>query len=115
MKKIIIISIILIILLGIVTSCKLGEEAMNVEGVKMTAIIKNLDGKFEVEVIEGEYGASGLYWLNVSSDTVFTDENNAPIHKSKLKVGDTVEIIYDGKVMLSYPPQIVALKIQKIK
>lgn len=115
MKKIIILSIIFIILLGIVTSCEPAEEALNMNGVKMTAIIKNLNGKIEVEVIEDEYNGSGLYWLNVSNETVFADENNETIRRSELKVGDVVEITYDGKVMLSYPPQIIVLKIQRIK
>lgn len=115
MKKAILILIIFIMLLLVVTSCESNREVTSIEGVKMTAIIKNLDGKIEVEVVDGEYGASGIYWLNVSSDTVIADENDNSILKSNLKVGDVVEITYDGKVMLSYPPQIVALKIQKIK
>ena len=105
----------LIFLLGIMTSCEPTGEAANMEGVKMTAIIKNLDEKIEVEVIEDEYNGSGLYWLNVSNETVFADENNETIRRSELKVGDVVEITYDGKVMLSYPPQIIVLKIQRIK
>ena len=83
-----------------------------VEGVKMTAVIKNIDDKIEVEVIEGEYGASGLYWVNVGSDTIILDKNGNSTMKAFLQVGDTVEITYGGQVMMSYPPQIVALKIQ---
>ena len=90
-------------------------DAEKVEGVKMTAIIKNLDGKFEVEIIEGEYGISGPCWINTSNETVYADEDNNIIKKSDLKIGDLIEITYNGQVMLSYPPQVVAHKIQKVK
>lgn len=89
-----------------------GDGGENVEGVKMIALIKNIDDKIEVEVIEGEYGASGIFWVNVGSDTIYLDKNGNRTMKALLKVGDTVEITYGGQVMMSYPPQIVALKIQ---
>ena len=43
---------------------------------------------------------------------VYLDKNGNRTVKAFLKVGDTVEITYGGQVMMSYPPQIVALKIQ---
>ena len=89
---------------------KVNNDVENI--VKMTAIIKNIDDKIEVEVIEGEYGAFGIYWVNIGSDTIYLDENGSSIKKSSLKIGDTVEITYGGQVMMSYPPQIVAQKIQ---
>ena len=88
------------------------EEVENVEGVKMVALIKSIGDKIEVEVVDGEYGASGIYWVNVGSDTVYLDKNGNRTIKAMLKVGDTVEITYGGQVMMSYPPQIVALQIQ---
>ena len=111
MKKYIVV-VALLLLTCLLFSCLNNGGNENVEGVKMTAIIKNIDDKIEVEVIEGEYGASGIYWVNVSSDTVYLNENGNRILKSAIKVGDTIEITYGGQVMMSYPPQIVALKIQ---
>lgn len=105
----------LLLLACLLCACSPRQEVINMNGVKMTAIIKNLDGKIEVEVIEDEYNGSGLYWLNISNETVFADENNETIRRSDLDVGDVVEITYDGKVMLSYPPQIIVLKIKRIK
>ena len=101
-------------MVALIPSCALSEEEKNMQGVKMTAIIKNVntDTGLEVEVIEGEYGASGIYWVIISKDTVFADANGNRISKNSLKVGDTIEITYGGQVMLSYPPQIVAKKIQ---
>ena len=91
MKKIAFIASILLVLV-LVTSCYITEEEKNLEGVKMTAIIKNIDEKIEVEVIEGQYGATGIYWVNFSDDTVFTNAEGVRLSVSSLKVGDTVEI-----------------------
>lgn len=119
MKKIALI-VLFILVLTLFVSCylteavtkTLTEEEQNLEGVKMTAIVKSISDKIEVEVIEGEYGASGIYMVNFSSDTVFTDSDNVQLTVSDVEVGDVIEITYSGQVMLSYPPQIVALKVQ---
>ena len=111
MKKYIVL-VVFALLACLLFACTVNGGNKEVEGVKMTAIIKNIDDKIEVEVVEGEYGASGIYWVNVGSDAVILDKNGNRTIKTFLKVGDTVEIIYSGQVMMSYPPQIVALKIQ---
>ena len=111
MKKYIVV-VVLLLLACLLFSCLDNGGNESVEGVKMTAIIKSINDKIEVEVIEGEYGVSGIYWVIVSSDTVYLNENGNRILKSAIKVGDTIEITYGGQVMMSYPPQIVALKIQ---
>ena len=85
----------------------------DVEGAKMTAEVVFVGDKLEVNVIEGEYGASGPYWVITSSETVIVDQSGKRI--SKLNVGDKIEIIYSGQVMMSYPPQIVAKKITLLK
>ncbi len=86
------------------------EENMNT--VKMTAKINSITDRLEVEVIEGEYGASGIYWVLFNADTVFLDKNGNKTTLLYIKEGDTVEISYGGQVMMSYPPQIVALTVQ---
>ena len=117
MKKIILILSILL-LFALLISCDMGDDEQTMadgdttENVKMTAVIINIAEKIEVEVIEGEYGASGIYWVNVSSDTIFTDANGNCISASNLKIGDIVEITYGGQVAMSYPPQISAKQIQ---
>ena len=111
MKKIILI-VSVVLVLSLLVSCYITEEEQNMEGAKMTAVIKNIADKIEVEVIEGDYNVSGIYWVNISSETVFTDENNVRLSLSNLKVGDIIEITYSGQVALSYPPQISARKIQ---
>lgn len=111
MKKYIAITVFML-LASLLFACSSDMEVGNTEKVTMTAVINNLDGKFEVDVIVGAYGASGLYWINISDNAILIDENGNPISKSEFEIGDIVEITYDGKVMLSYPPQVVALKIQ---
>jgi hypothetical protein len=78
----------------------------------MLARVKSLEEKIEVEVISAKY-ASGIYWVLTSPATRILDEKGNIIKKADLKVGDTVKIIYNGQVMMSYPPQIVALDIER--
>ncbi len=80
------------------------------EGVTMTATIKQMGEKIEVEVTKSEY-ASGIYWVITSNDTVFTNTAGEALTRNDLQAGDSVEILYSGQVMMSLPPQIVALKI----
>jgi len=79
--------------------------------VKMRATVDKVSEKIEVTVIEGEYGAEGIFWVIVGDTTEIQDEHGSPLTPSDIKVGDTVEILYGGQVMMSYPPQIAASKI----
>ena len=80
------------------------------ESVKMRAVIKEIGEKIEVEVTESEY-TFGIHWVITHSSTAYYGKAGESITRSDLNVGDTVEILYSGQVMLSYPPQIVAAKI----
>lgn len=112
MKNIIKIAL-LVLSLSMLSSCIPGE---NSEGGNsgptfvLKATVNALGDKIEVDVFEGEY-ASGLYWVITSDATEFLDKDGNRIAKDDIKVGDTVEIVYNGQVMMSYPAQIVARKI----
>lgn len=110
--------IIIALTLAALCSCgglDLGADRENeIGGVKMTGEILAIGEKIEVNVIEGEYGASGTYWLIVSGDTKYYDAAGNGISLADLSIGDRVEIVYGGQVMMSYPPQIVARKITKL-
>ena len=67
-----------------------------------------------VEVIESKI-AFGTYHVLINSSTEFVGSDSVPINISDIKVGDTIEIIFDGKVMNSFPPQISAHKIILVK
>jgi hypothetical protein len=88
------------------------EEPMS-DGFKMTALVTALGEKIEVNVTESEY-ATGPFWIITSSNTAFLDKNGEKISKSDIKVGDAVEIVYNGQMMMSLPPQVVAREIRKI-
>ena len=78
--------------------------------VVMTAKIENVSDKIEVTVLESEY-TFGVHWVITSNETEFIGKNGEKISKGDLAVGDAVEIVYSGQVMMSYPPQIAARKI----
>ena len=87
MKKILITFLILSLIL--ISSCSLfenGENGMNT--TKMTAKIIAINEKLEVEVVEGEYGASGIYWVITGADTFFEDAQGNKISRSELGEGD---------------------------
>ena len=76
----------------------------------MTARIEAMGEKIEVMVTESEY-TWGTHLVITSFDTQYIGKSGDKITRDKLSVGQTVEIIYSGQVMLSYPPQIVAQRI----
>ena len=112
MKRILAVFLLLILSLSILASC--GDEPSDttpdVNGVTMTARIEAMGEKIEVMVTESEY-TWGTHLVITSDDTQYVGKNGERITRDKLSVGQTVEIIYSGQVMLSYPPQIVAKKI----
>ena len=77
---------------------------------KMTATVNEIGEKIAVDVIESEY-TSGIHWVITPNATEYFDKNGNAIFRSDIKPGDTVEILYSGQVMMSYPPQIVAARI----
>ena len=112
MKKYIALAIVILTLL--LAGCQ-GEGQTPITGdFTLKATVKNVDNiqSIEVEVIESEY-ASGPYIVHTSS-AAFINADGQPLDPSEIAVGDTLQISYSGQVMMSYPPQIVALKIQKL-
>ena len=91
-------------------SCEKQEGDAITTDFKMKAIVKSINEKIEVEVTEAEY-AYGPYWIIYNDQTVFLDKNGNKSTVESISVGDTVEIYYNGQVMMSYPPQVAALKI----
>ena len=77
---------------------------------KMIATITEIGEKITVDVVESEY-TSGIHWVITPNATEYFDKNGDAIFRSDIKPGDTVEILYSGQVMMSYPPQIVAARI----
>ena len=85
-----------------------------IDGTRMSAEILAIGEKIEVQVIEGDYEVSGIYWVIISPDTKYFVADGKGASLADFSVGDKIEIVYGGQVMMSYPPQIVAKKITKI-
>ena len=109
-------TLVLLLALTSLTSCGisgggttgLGKDP--VEGVKMTAKVTEVTDRLGVEVLESEY-AFGPYLVHMGEKVKICSKSGEIISLSDIKEGDTVEITYSGQVMMSYPPQIVALQI----
>ena len=104
---------ILLLSLSALTACGGDEQENDLptgDGVVMTAVITEVESRLQVEVTESEY-AFGPYIVIIGEQTSFFGKSGESISRDALKVGDTVEIVYNGQVMMSYPPQIVARQI----
>ena len=100
-----------IFIFPLINGCQNDLNEVEKEEFEMVAIVKNLDDRIEVEVIESDY-AFGIYWIITSEETKYLDKDDNIIFKEDIKVGDKIEITYNGQVMMSYPPQVVAHKIK---
>ncbi len=76
----------------------------------LTGIVLGVTDRIEIEVTNSDY-AYGVYWVLVSNNTEIFDAYGNKISLTGIKTGDSVEIVYGGQVMMSYPPQIVAHKV----
>ena len=102
-----------LLLLSVPTVAASGEDFYDIR-VKMTAEVLEVGEELLVEVIESEY-TSGPHLVIIASETLIADGDGEKISPSDIKIGDRIEIFYNGQVMMSYPPRIVARKIVKIK
>ena len=99
------------ICISLLFSC--AEDGSDTE-FKMKATVTGLSEKLEVDVTEAEY-AEGPYWIIISEETELLDSDGKEISRDEISVGDEIIIFYNGQVMMSYPPQVAARKIQVIK
>ena len=107
------------------TACAHGDDRLQTEtnqdgtavntenSVKMIALITAIDERITVEVLQSPY-TSGIHWVLTPAETVYLSKDGTRIEREDMTVGDTVEILYNGQVMMSYPPQIVAKQITRI-
>ena len=89
------------------------EDALSDDRFVMSATVVELGDKILVEVTESDY-AEGQYLVNVSDTAEIVNAKGKEIERDGIAVGDTVKIWYTGQVTMSIPPQIIALKIQKV-
>ena len=107
MKKLLSLLLLSVLLLP---ACGKPKGIENAEHTMLAEIVK-IEDKIEVTVLESPV-ADGPYLIITGEDTAYLNKKNKKISRDDLAVGDTVLIAYSGQVMMSYPPQIVALTIQ---
>ena len=102
-----------LLILMALTACDTAGSGDNTnigDEFKLTATVIAVNEKIEVDVVESQY-ASGIYLVITSTETKYYDNAGNEISREEIRAGDTVEILYGGQVMMSYPPQIVAARI----
>lgn len=105
----------LLILLSTLVSCGSDKgDDTDMNNFVMKAEITGVGDRIEVEVYEAEFGNEGPFWLIVDDATKILNKRGRSITASELKSGDKIKITYSGQVMMSYPPQIYAIKIELI-
>ena len=81
----------------------------------LKATITETDSKsITVNVTESD-AATGTLVVLLSEQTKLLDEAGQAIALSALGIGDKVEISYNGQMMKSFPPQIVATVIKRVE
>lgn len=101
--------LLLTILLGL-AACGNRDKDKSTE-YQMIAEIVKIEEKIEVTVVESAI-ADGPYLVITGKDTAYKNAKGKSITRGDLAVGDTILITYTGQVMMSYPPQIIAISIE---
>ena len=104
----------LLLLVACDTSAEDGVPVMGVPDTAprftMEATVCELGEKLTVNVTKSEY-TEGVHLVIPAENVTLTRVDGSPLSLSEIAVGDRLSIVYNGQVMLSYPPQIVALSI----
>ena len=100
--------------LTILTSCMADNSGGYGENNEPTFVAKatvlELGDKILVDVYEAEY-ASGSYLVIIPEGISIVGKSGENLTRGDIKVGNRLEITYNGQVMLSYPAQIVAHRV----
>lgn len=113
--------LLLLITLGALSSCGAEEGGIVNENPPaeeigdnfvMKGIVTGISDKIEINVYEAEY-AEGIYWIVIDKSTEIIDSSGNKISLSDVNAGEKIAVEYSGQVMMSYPPQVYAIKIKK--
>ena len=64
----------------------------------------------EMEIVDSEI-AFGPYRVLIGDITTFYGVNGEKIDREDIELGDVIEVVFSGQVMMSYPPQIAAKRV----
>jgi hypothetical protein len=102
----------ILLLVPLLFACTSKGENVDIE-YEITGTITEIGETIEMEVDDGQ-NASGTYLVITGKETDYYNENGDSIKRNALNAGDHIKVTYNGQVTRSLPPQIFALKIQKI-
>lgn len=111
MKRLCLLFLILL-LVPMLFACTSKGENVNIE-YETTGTITEIGESIEMEV-DPNQNAAGTYLVITGMETSYYNEDGNSIKRADLNVGDHIKVIFNGQVTRSLPPQIFALKIQKI-
>ena len=74
--------------------------------------VTNLGDKYalEIEIVDSTI-AFGPYRVLIGDATTFYGVNGEEISREDIELGDLIEVVFSGQVMMSYPPQIAAKRV----
>ena len=74
--------------------------------------VTNLGDKYalEIEIVDSNI-AFGPYRVLIGNATTFYGLDGEEISREDIELGDLIEVVFSGQVMMSYPPQIAAKRV----
>lgn len=94
----------------LLSGCKGGTRAA--DEYKFLAVVNALtDTEIEVTVTSDDGVHFGEYRVLTGESTEYTAADGTEISRDTIEKGDVIEITYNGQVMRSLPPQVVAISV----
>ena len=82
------------------------------DDVGFCAVVNSVDeSEIEVTVTSDDGVHFGTYRVLTTNKTVYDSTYGETVARDSIEQGDVIEVIYNGQVMRSFPPQVVATKI----
>ena len=87
------------------------DQSIPSGGAKMAGVVTDIGDRIAILVTDEVYKDQPMHIL-INDKTTFFDSNENKTTKESIKVGDSIVVTYSGQVMMSYPGQISAIKIE---
>ena len=89
-----------------------GSGASAASEYRFRAVVKTVaDSEIEATISYKDGIHFGDYRILTGADTKYYSADGAAIGREEIETGDVIEVTYNGQVMRSFPPQVVAIKI----
>lgn len=95
----------------LLVSCDFFDKDETPEGkAEMTGVVTSVSSGISISVNDEAYTNEPFHVI-INDNTVFYNADGSTSSFSSVHLGDTVKITYNGQMMLSYPAQIVAIRV----